>query len=49
VVANAHVKFAWTPSAAQLETANVTRLAGALGCDGYASLHRASIDEPDRF
>ena len=49
MVANADVKFAWTPSAAQLESANVTRLARALGCDGYAALHRVSVDEPDRF
>jgi len=49
VVANASVKFAWTPSAAQLEAANVTRLARVLGCDGYAALHRVSVDEPDRF
>ena len=49
MVANADVKFAWTPSAAQLEAANVTRLTRALGCDGYAALHRVSIVEPDRF
>ena len=49
MVANADVKFAWTPSPAQLEAANITRLARALGCDGYAELHRVSIEEPDRF
>jgi acetyl-CoA synthetase len=49
VVANAKVKFAWAPSTAQLETANITRLARALGCDDYASLHRTSIEEPERF
>ena len=41
--------YAWTPSEAQLEAANVTRLARALGCSDYASLHRVSIEEPDRF
>jgi acetyl-CoA synthetase len=49
VLTNDCVKFAWTPSAEQLAAANVTRLAGALGCSDYASLHRVSIDEPDRF
>ena len=47
--ANVKRKWAWTPSAAQLEAANVTRLARALGCDGYASLHRVSVAEPERF
>ena len=41
--------FAWRPSAEQLEQANVVRLARSLGCVDYASLHRLSIDEPDRF
>jgi acetyl-CoA synthetase len=41
--------YAWVPTAEQLETANVTRLAHALGCDDYAALHRLSIDEPDYF
>jgi acetyl-CoA synthetase len=49
VIANANVKFAWTPSAEQLEAANVTRLADTLGCEGYASLHRISVEEPERF
>jgi acetyl-CoA synthetase len=49
VVANAEVKFAWTPSAAQLAAANITRLADTLGCEGYASLHRVSVEEPERF
>ena len=49
MIANADVKFAWTPSPEQLASANVTRLAQALGCDGYADLHRVSIEEPDRF
>jgi acetyl-CoA synthetase len=41
--------YAWVPSTAQLQAANLTRLARALGCEGYAALHRVSIDEPDRF
>jgi len=44
VIANADVKFAWTPTAAQLEAANITRLARALGCSGYAELHRLSVE-----
>jgi len=32
-----------------VEQANVTRLARALGCDGYDALHRVSIEEPERF
>ena len=27
----------------------MTRLARVLGCDGYAALHRVSIEEPERF
>ena len=49
MIANADVKFAWRPSAAQLEAANVTRLARALGCEDYAALHRLSVEEPERF
>ncbi len=41
--------YAWAPSAEQLEAANVTRLARALGCDDYAALHRVSVEEPERF
>jgi acetyl-CoA synthetase len=41
--------FTWVPSDTQLEAANVTRLARRLGCEGYADLHRLSIEEPDRF
>ncbi len=41
--------FAWTPSPEQLEHANVVRLARSLDCPDYASLHRLSVDEPDRF
>ena len=35
MVANPLVKFAWSPTAAQLEAANVVRLARALGCEDY--------------
>ena len=49
MVANSDVNYAWTPSAEQLEHANVVRLARALGCDDYAALHRVSVEEPDRF
>ena len=41
--------FVWTPTAEQLTTANVSRLAQLLDCDDYDALHRISIDEPDRF
>ncbi len=37
------------PSPQQLEEANVSRLARALGCADYASLLRLSLDDPDRF
>jgi acetyl-CoA synthetase len=49
VTANSHVKFAWSPTPAQFEAANVVRLARALGCEDYTSLHRVSVEEPDRF
>jgi acetyl-CoA synthetase len=49
VSASSSVELAWTPSAAQLEHANVVRLARALGCEDYAGLHRVSVEEPDRF
>ncbi|MDX6440030.1 MAG: acetyl-CoA synthetase [Gaiellaceae bacterium] len=49
MIANPHVKFAWSPTPAQLEAANVVRLARALGCEDYTSLHRVSVEEPDRF
>jgi acetyl-CoA synthetase len=43
-------KFAWAPTAAQLEHANVARLARRLGCGlDQATLHRVSLAEPDRF
>ena len=41
--------FTWTPSAEQLDAANVGRLARSLGCSTYDELHRVSVDEPDRF
>ena len=41
--------FSWTPSREQLDAANLTRLARALECDGYAELHRVSVEEPERF
>jgi acetyl-CoA synthetase len=49
VIANTRVKFAWSPTPAQFEAANVVRLARALGCADYTSLHRVSVEEPDRF
>jgi acetyl-CoA synthetase len=42
-------RYAWIPSAAQLEAANVVRLARALDCATYHELHRISIEAPDRF
>ena len=42
-------RFAWVPSGEQLEAANVVRLARRLGCADYDTLHRTSIEEPDRF
>jgi acetyl-CoA synthetase len=42
-------EYAWVPSAAQLESANVVRLARALGCETYHELHCISVDDPDRF
>jgi acetyl-CoA synthetase len=41
--------FVWRPDAERVETANVTRLARLLGCDGYHELHRVSVEEPERF
>ena len=48
-IASAMNTYAWTPSQEQLDAANVTRLARALGCADYAELHRLSIDDPARF
>jgi acetyl-CoA synthetase len=41
--------YSWVPSREQLEEANVVRLARELGCGDYRSLHRVSVEEPDRF
>jgi len=42
--------YAWTPTPEQLEQANVTRLARALGCDGdFHALHRLSVERPEVF
>ena len=41
--------FVWEPTPELVERANLTRLARRLGADGYAELHRISIEEPDRF
>jgi acetyl-CoA synthetase len=43
------LEFAWTPTREQLASSNVARLAETLGCSDYGSLHRVSIEEPDRF
>ncbi len=39
----------WIPTAEQLATANVSRLAQLLDCDDYDALHHISIQKPDRF
>ena len=49
MVANSSVKWAWSPTSDQLAHANVARLARKLDCLDYASLHRISVEEPDRF
>ncbi|MDE3025781.1 MAG: AMP-binding protein [Acidobacteriota bacterium] len=41
--------FIWAPSPAFVEQANLTRLARRLGAEGYAELHRISVEEPERF
>lgn len=42
--------YAWIPTLEQLEQANVTRLARALGCDGdFHALHRLSVERPEVF
>jgi acetyl-CoA synthetase len=48
---NSHSRdgFAWVPTPAQLESANIVRLARRLGCADYGALHRVSVEEPDRF
>jgi acetyl-CoA synthetase len=42
-------EYAWVPTRAQLDAANVVRLARTLGCTSYEELHRVSLCEPDRF
>jgi acetyl-CoA synthetase len=49
VSANADVKFTWSPSLEQRSSANVARLTERLGCADFASLHRLSVNEPERF
>ena len=41
--------FVWKPTAAILETANLSRLARRLGSSDYHELHRVSVEEPERF
>ena len=41
--------FIWSPTAEDVESANLTRLARKLGVEGYEDLHRISIEEPERF
>jgi acetyl-CoA synthetase len=41
--------FVWTPTAEQVESANLMRLARRLGVQRYHDLHRISIEEPARF
>jgi acetyl-CoA synthetase len=41
--------FFWEPSPEFVRDANLTRLGTRLGCASYDELHRASVDEPDRF
>jgi acetyl-CoA synthetase len=42
-------EFVWWPSPELVEQANLTRLMRRLGCAGYHELHRASVEEPERF
>jgi len=41
--------YSWVPTEAELEAANVVRLARRLGCTGFEALHRVSVEEPERF
>ena len=41
--------YSWVPTEVQLAAANVVRLARRLGCADYDSLHRVSVEEPERF
>jgi acetyl-CoA synthetase len=42
-------EFIWSPTADDVEAANLTRLARVLGAEGYRELHRVSVEEPERF
>jgi acetyl-CoA synthetase len=42
-------EIVWAPTAEDIESANMSRLARRLGVEGYAELHRVSIEEPERF
>ena len=42
-------EFVWTPSAEEVERANVTRLARRLGCEDFHELHGLSVRDPARF
>jgi acetyl-CoA synthetase len=41
--------FVWQPPTEVVERANLTRLLRRLGCADYHELHRASLQEPERF
>src|SRR4029079_9301243 len=41
--------FIGSPTAEDVESANLTRLARKLGVEGYEDLHRVSIEETERF
>jgi acetyl-CoA synthetase len=43
------VGYVWAPSPERFEEANIVRLWRKLGCEGYAELHRVSVEEPERF
>src|SRR6266550_2312426 len=42
-------EFIWNPTAEDVVSANVTRLARRLGVERYEDLHRISVEEPERF
>jgi acetyl-CoA synthetase len=42
-------EIVWAPTHEDIESANMSRLARRLGVEGYAELHRVSIEEPERF
>jgi acetyl-CoA synthetase len=49
VSASDPVEFPWSPTAEERRSTNVARLAKRLGCADFASLHRLSVAEPERF